>query len=536
MQRVGLFVPEILVSIKQKIKDLWSNLDKSQKVRVYLISAILVVAISASILLVTKSEYVPLISSADVKEIGEMSKILDEKKIPYKVTDDRKSITVDKKNNDKAQAALVQQGYPKSSGMTFDDAFSKIKINSTESDKKKLWDEYMAKNLSSKLKMLENVEEANVTLVMPEQSIFITGNKPNKATASVIVKTKSELTPKQIDGIVRMVASSVQNLETKDVTVVDTNGNVLTTDKTNVDNGTSYQYEMTLKKKSELEKNLRDMFNGRFSVFEGVRVSVNPVLDFNKQKTTSSEILLPEGMTNGAIISRKDVKESITNGNPAAAAPGTATNPGTGTVPTYQTGTGANSNYDKSDLTENFDYTKKQTDLEKSLGDVVSDKTTGAITLLYGDKVKDASGLTPEFLQKIKEIASSSTGIPANNFSVTTLQVNPEVITPPTLQDTISQSIQKYGLFALLALLILGMIIAVIPRKKKIIMQQPAFAEVASTKSVQPLFYKNELEDELPEIQVDETSEVKKQIDKFVKQNPDAVAQLLRNWLADDWD
>lgn len=527
-------MPEILVSVQQKIKDLWSNLDKSQRVRVYLISAILVVAISASILLATKSEYVPLISSSDVKEIGEMSKILDDKKIPYKITDDRKSITVDKKDNDKAQAALVQQGYPKSSGMTFDDAFNKIKINSTESDKKKLWDEYMAKNLSSKLKMLENVQEANVTLVMPEQSIFITGDKPSKATASVIVKTKNELTAKQIDGIVRMVASSVQNLDTKDVTVVDTNGNVLTSDKTNVDNGTSYQYEMTLKKKGELEKNLRDMFNGRFSNFEGFRVAINPVLDFNKQKSTSNEIFIPDGMTSGAVISRKDVKENLTNGNPAAA-PGTPTNPGTGTVPSYQMGNGNNSNYDKSDLTENFDYTKKQTDLEKSVGDVIPEKTTGAITLLYGDKVKDASGLTPQFIQQIKDTASSATGIPANNFSVTTLQVNPEVVPTPTLQETISQSIQKYGLFALLALLILGMIIALIPRKKKIVMQQPALAEVAATNAAQPMFYKNE-EMELPEIQVDDNSEVKKQIDKFVKQNPDAVAQLLRNWLADDWD
>ena len=31
-------------------------------------------------------------------------------------------------------------------------------------------------------------------------------------------------------------------------------------------------------------------------------------------------------------------------------------------------------------------------------------------------------------------------------------------------------------------------------------------------------------------------SEVKKQIDKFVKHKPEAVAQLLRNWLADDWN
>lgn len=530
-------MPEFLVSVQQKIKDFWSNLDKSQKFRIYLISGILVLAMAISIVMVTKTDYVPLISSSDTKEIGEMTKVLDGKNIAYKVSDDRKSISVDKRENDKAQAALVQEGYPKSSGMTFDDAFNKIKINSTESDKKKLWDEYMAKNLGAKLKMLENVEDADVTLVMPEQSIFLTGNQPNKATASVVVKTKSTLTAKQIDGIVKMVASSVQNLDPKDVTVVDTNGNVLTSDTGTADNGTSYQYEMTIKKKSELEKNLKDMFNGRFSTFDGIRVAVNPVLDFNKQKTTSNEIFIPEGMTSGAVVSRKDSKETLTNGN-GAAAPGTPTNPGTGTVPSYQTGTGTGSNYDKSDLTENYDYTKKQTDVEKSLGDLIPEKSSGAITLLYGDKVKDAAALTPDFLQQIKNIASSSTGIPASNISVTTLEVSPDTVTPPSLQENVSTFIQKYGLFGLLMLLTLGIIIALIPRKKKVIVQQPAFAEVAATAGGPQIaaMRKAEPEIELPELQVDESSEVKKQIDKFVKQNPDAVAQLLRNWLADDWD
>ena len=43
-------------------------------------------------------------------------------------------------------------------------------------------------------------------------------------------------------------------------------------------------------------------------------------------------------------------------------------------------------------------------------------------------------------------------------------------------------------------------------------------------------------DDMLPEIEIEEKSEVKKQIDKFVKKKPEAVAQLLRNWLADEWD
>ena len=36
-------------------------------------------------------------------------------------------------------------------------------------------------------------------------------------------------------------------------------------------------------------------------------------------------------------------------------------------------------------------------------------------------------------------------------------------------------------------------------------------------------------------IGVEEKSEVRKLIDKFVEENPEAVASLLRNWLTEDW-
>jgi len=41
---------------------------------------------------------------------------------------------------------------------------------------------------------------------------------------------------------------------------------------------------------------------------------------------------------------------------------------------------------------------------------------------------------------------------------------------------------------------------------------------------------------DLPDIEMGETDELKQQIDKFVQAKPDAVAQLLRNWLTEDWD
>ena len=41
--------------------------------------------------------------------------------------------------------------------------------------------------------------------------------------------------------------------------------------------------------------------------------------------------------------------------------------------------------------------------------------------------------------------------------------------------------------------------------------------------------------EELEDINLEEKSETRKLIEKFVDENPEAVASLLRNWLNEDW-
>ena len=51
-------------------------------------------------------------------------------------------------------------------------------------------------------------------------------------------------------------------------------------------------------------------------------------------------------------------------------------------------------------------------------------------------------------------------------------------------------------------------------------------ALLASTKENQPV----------EDIDLNEKSETRKAIDKFVDENPEAVALLLRNWLDEEWE
>jgi flagellar M-ring protein FliF len=159
-----------------------------------------------------------------------------------------------------------------------------------------------------------------------------------------------------------------------------------------------------------------------------------------------------------------------------------------------------------------------------------------AISLWYGNKVKDDAKIDDAFITQVRQAASTATGIPVNNISVNKLKLASaeEVETPVT--DTIRQLIQDYGLFALMLLLIVGMLIMAIPRKKREAQPQLTAADLEAAALAGPKFIVPETGEPIPEIDVEERSEIKKQIEKFVKQKPDAVAQLLRNWISDEWD
>ena len=532
-------MPEAMSRLLQKTADFWKSLEKFQRNRIYITSAIIAVAVAVSIIFLTRPNFVPLIRSADTRDVGEMTKILDSAKVKYELKDNGSSIYINSADNNKAQVILFQSGYPKS-GMTFEDAFKMIKINTTESDKKKLWEQYKKSTLIAKLKMFDNVKDADVDLALPEPSLFVTDEKDKqKPTAYVRVTPKGDLTPKQVEGIVLVVSRSVENLNPKDVTVVDNNLNVLnsetgdeTVDKTNS------QEELRLKKKKELEKNVYDMFNGQFDNFDSIRVVANPVLDFNKLKSLQQAIARPDGMDNGALISRHQLDESVKNsGN--AGEPGMGTNPGT-TAPTYPTGTSGNGTYTKKDVTENYDYTKTSTETEKALGDLISDKSSMTVSLWYGRRVTDVNKLSQEFIDQLKADVSKATGIPAANISVNRYKLAPIEVPKLTLAETASKLINDYGFFALVLILIIGLAIAAIPRRKPAVEAEPELAletAAAETAATGPRFIVPEGPGEpIPEIELEERSEVKKQIEKFVKQKPEAVAQLLRNWLTEDWE
>ncbi len=525
-------MPEFIKKYLDQFKEFWGSLEKSQKTRLYITSAIVVIAISISIFVLTRPQRIVLFTNSDQKQIGEMINILNDNGVWNSAENNGTSIVIDKKDNNKAQIVLAQAGYPKE-GFTFEDAISSIGITTTQEDKKHIWKRQQISDLESKLEMLDNIDEAAVTLATPETSIFLNASeKQPRPTAYVMVRPNRKLTAAQVEGIVMLVSRSVENLDPNDVTVVDNNSNILNSisgdDSISAVNS---QEELRKKRENELEQKVLDYFSGgQFDNFDTLRVVANVTLDFDKEKSQIKTITNPEGMDSGAVISSSTSEERVKNGTDGGE-PGIGSNPGTGGAPSYPTGDGSGSEYSNVQEDINYGYDETLREHEKATGKMIAEDSGLAISLWYGQKVTDDSRMDDSFIDSIKTAAGTATGIPVRNISVNKLKLAPQEVVEISTTDRLRELVNDYGFFALMLLLIAGLLIVGIPRKKQTA-QEPAMAQIAGG----PKFVVPDQDEDIPEIELEERSEIKKQIDKFVKQKPDSVAQLLRNWLSDDWD
>lgn len=81
--------------------------------------------------------------------------------------------------------------------------------------------------LARAIERIEGVEHATVLLAIPKENVFARQKSRPSAAVVVTLRQDSYLSPENVNSIRFMVASSVQNLLSKDVTVTDQNGRLL---------------------------------------------------------------------------------------------------------------------------------------------------------------------------------------------------------------------------------------------------------------------------------------------------------------------
>ncbi len=523
-------MPEGLKKLWEKIKTFWTDLEKGQKVRIFTLLGVVVAAIVITVALTLKVEYVPLFDTSQEVNLQPVVNYLTENNIAFKKGENQ--VYVDSKLKRDIEFDLSTQGLV-SPDVTFADTWDKLSLTATESDKANLWKNYLTNDLVYKLKKFENIENATVQYSKPEKTYWVKSNQEDKGSAYVMLKTKKALTPNQVDAAAKVVAASL-GIPADKITIVDHNLNPLSRDYSQTEMlkaGT--QDEMRRQRQQELENKVYDFFKvgiAQNEFFDTMSVSVNAVLDFDTYKSSSTKYERPIE-DEDAILNQETLKEHLTDGN-MGDIPGTDTNPQG--APSYQWGEEGNGQYTKEhEVKENL-YNQTNAEAEKAVGKLINEQSTMSLSLWYGNRIESDEGLTTEYLDQVRQSAYTATGVPIENITISVQKIAPEPIVEVSLADTAAELFNQYGFYALMLILLIVMIVTALPRKRTAGAESAALeAAAGATGGTSQAF---EDVEEIADINVQEQSEIKKQIDKFVKQNPDSVAQLLRNWIAEDWD
>ncbi|MBI3771271.1 MAG: flagellar M-ring protein FliF [Gammaproteobacteria bacterium] len=293
-------------------------------------AALIAVAVSIA-LWAQKPTYRMLYGNLADQEVLEISKALDQANIPYEINKNTGAIMVDASMVHEARLKLAGVGLPKSSGTGYelldkDQGFGASQMAETARYQRALEGE-LARTISS----INSIRSARVHLALPKQSAFVRDKK--KATASVVVTLNQgrQMSQEQASSIVHLVASSVPNLDSESVTVVDQMGRLLSSPAVNND----IRYSAS---QFEYRKNIEEYYVKRIESIlapivgaDKVRAQVTAELDYSVTEQTQENYNpdLP------AVRSEQSIEEESKGGaGGPAGVPGTLSNqpPAGGTV------------------------------------------------------------------------------------------------------------------------------------------------------------------------------------------------------------
>ncbi len=272
--------------VRTQFIDLLRRLSLGQRLALGAVALGAVAAIVALVTIANKPTYGILFSNLAPQDASKIVEKLQEKKLPYQLEDAGKTILIPKEKIYDVRLSLAGEGLPQSSIIGYE-IFDRTNLGVSDFVQKVNYRRALEGELARTILGIEEVDAARVHIVVPEKSLFKEDAKPT--TASVVLKLKSgkPLRPESIQGILHLVASSVEGLEPANVTIIDSRGTLLSdAEKTNsLVAKTGTQYELQQKVESYLSQKAQSMLEGVVGT-GNARVQVSAELDFRQVERT----------------------------------------------------------------------------------------------------------------------------------------------------------------------------------------------------------------------------------------------------------
>lgn len=529
---------ERLQKLLQRLSEWWDKFTSKQKTVIICAIAGVSVALVVLFTMVNQPKYATLIVCDTTKQASEIKGLLDGEKLNYKISDDGFTIQVEQSDLSNATLLLGANNYP-TYGYDIEKVFEGG-FSATESDKEKRYQLYLEQQLKTDLEANEHIASATVNLNIPENDGTLISQK-EESYASIMLELDSEVSDDEAAGLARFVATALGNKSTETVVIMDSNGNMLFSgeDDSSISGSASNRLSYKQQYESLVKSEVRDALI-QSKIYDLVQVVPNLEMDWSVWKQTEHTYTPADGQTQGVLSHEDSYNSESTGGN--GGVPGTDAN----AENTYVIQDNA---YQSSTVDEQSkDYLPNETitDKENPGGQINYGASSIGITAIHyvvhnEDELKAQGlldGITFEEYkaahservratveEDVYSVVSMATGIATNNITIVAYD-------EPLFVESEDTGIKPTDILQIvLIVLILGLLGFVVLRSMRSEKKQEEEQEELSLDTI----LQSTPDEELEDIEMDEKSEVRKMIEKFVDENPEAVASLLRNWLQDDW-
>lgn len=532
-------MPEKLKELLQKVLDWWNKFTTKQKTYIIAAAAGVILALAIVITIISQPQYVTLINCETTKEASEVSELLEGEGLDYQVSDDGYQIKINKNQQSEANLLLGANDI-QSSAYTIDNV-TNGGFSTTESDKQKRYEVYLETRLSEDIIGKFNfVKSAVVDLYIPDNDGTLISKEEESSAWVLIDLDGGEINPDQAAGLAHAVAVAIGNKTDQNVVIMDTEGNTLFSGADNYTVSGTATSQLSVKSQFEnvIKSEVRQVVLGT-GEFDKVEVAVNLDVDFSTYSETDHHYYVDDGQSQGYLSNERSYTSESTNGNEDV--PGTDSNGDTEYVwKDNQTSSSTveekEKNYlpsekitDKSTPAGAINYNSSSISLAITDINVIREEDVKAQGLLDGItwdeyKLANAARQMIEIDDSIYDMVAKATGFDSSNISIVGY-TEPMFIDKEGLGITLSDAMT-----IILIVVILGLLLFVVLRSMKT-EKEPEEPEELTVETLLQSTPESDLED----ISTENISETRRLVEKFVEENPEAAASLLRNWLGDDW-
>jgi len=529
---------ERLTKIGTDLKQFWSSRTKRQKTT-YIGSAAAVIIFAAFLTyFLSRTEFVPLYSNVSRAEIGRIKEELDTQGVPSQIAPGGTSILVPKERVDDLLVTLAAEGYPNTGTIDYSFFSQNAGFGTTDNEFNMIKLASMQTELANLIKGIQGVQDANVMITLPTQSVFLNETVQN-ASAAIMLKTEPghQFTESQITALYNLVSKSLPNLSTDDIVIMNQYSEYFDLKSSSQSIGTNIVDQMELKKTIERDLQRKvQMMLGTMVGQDKVIVNVTTDIDFKQENRQENLVDRVDEDLDSLAISVQRITESF-SGDGALAGGTPAGEDPTDNVTNYVEGNNANGDYERLEETINNEVNRIRKDIVESPYKI---RDIGIQVMVEPPDVNNVASLTPGVEDDIRTILETiiSTSIdksyvPAgvtdqywqNKIAISTQVFNGKMATTPQTPE----SVIPWWVYAIGAALLVVIAILVVAyfRKRK---QEREMEEAIILEEQREALH---VEDINMEHETEATLR-KKQLEKMAKDKPEEFAKLLRTWIAED--